>query len=95
MKRIAYFLLHCLCPGWFRVVLAFILGLLTVFLIGGLDQAVLAEVGFLELLTGTLAGAFPAGKLVAVTYVAVALDGLLTEDLTMRTIYQITFGISH
>lgn len=73
MKNIAYDFLHDLCSWRFRLVLVLFLELLALSF-GSLYQGVFAEVGFLELLGGTLAFAFLACQFVAVTYHAVSLD---------------------
>ena len=73
MKNIAYDFLHNFCFWRFRLVLVLFLELLALGF-GNLYQGVFAEVGFLELLGGTLALAFLACQFVAVTYHAVSLD---------------------
>ena len=72
MKDIAYDFLHDLSSGRFRLVLGLFLELLALSF-GSLYQGIFAEVGFLELLDGTLTFACPACQFVAVTYHAVAL----------------------
>ena len=60
---------------------------------GQYDKLVLVEINLLEICRGTLVLAVLAGKLVAVAYHTVTLDGLLAQHLPLRTVYEIAFSI--
>ena len=94
VEDIAYDFLYDFCPRRFRLVLVLFLELLAL-RFGRPYQGVFAKVGFLELMDGTLAFTFLTCLFVAVAYHAVSLDGLLSEDFTLRTIDKITFGIPY